>query len=252
MEKYPGLETFRHLKSPDLAIKAGLYSVHSGGEWWDIKGGQLDENSNDVARLFKCALTVRNNVGYTLSEVKQPGRIRQYGDGSLEGHGYECSPVDVYPKKSEYYINCIGIVATGLGDGENVSLLIHAFPPAITSKDSYFSSDLLKLFNVLREKSESQTIDCVIFGGALREGDEEGQYDRSIQIINDVAIESFGFTPTVITPPKNDRESERSLLERQGKRLYAVRTDALLDTANRRLYIWQSDEFDQTVSYKDK
>ncbi len=147
----------------------------------------------------------------------------------------ECNDHNKWSK--EPFLYCTGMIVSGVekDTGENISVMIHQNPGKLAHlhmkekelferKDNFIKKVSENIKNI-KEKCESKTIDCVIFGG--NNGGEV--YKESIGTLSKVCSDELGFEPVVLTGPKMSRE----IINREKLN----ETDTYFDNKNRRLYI---------------
>jgi len=139
---------------------------------------------------------------------------------------YVISPVDERPKSTIETRNCTSVTAVGRekGTGKEISILTHQDPSKFHNRyREPFVRDLKERLEELKNRCDEGTIDIAIAGGwfAEKDGKEDiTEYQKSLEIINSVVKEIFGFEAVVICGPKGyDKD------------------DIYFDTANRRLYV---------------
>jgi len=152
---------------------------------------------------------------------------------------YVISPLDDKNKSSEGFLNCTGVIGTGLDKTteKNISFLSHQFFGKLADKNvnrisgnetwlTSFISDLNTRLAELKERSVSGTVDVVIIGGTyfnLSGGAYQTDYKEAIRTLSQNVKNMFGFEPVVITGPKTSHPLQEE--------------DVFYDTENRRLYL---------------
>ena len=141
----------------------------------------------------------------------------------------------------EAFMYCTGMIVSGVekDTGKNISIMIHQNPgrhdhfhmkeEEIVEKKKKFIKRVSDGLENIKEKCESKTIDCVVFGGD--KGDD--LYKKSIETLNGVCSQVLGFEPVILTGPKMSSDGINSI-----KRLHE--TDVFFDNDNRRLHIVRS------------
>ena len=137
---------------------------------------------------------------------------------------YVISSINERSKFTEMVANCTSLIAVGRDKetGEEVSFLTHQHPREFhkNSKDP-FEKDLRESLEELRKRCVDKSIDVVIAGGLYDPNDDpEFAYEKSLDILAAVVKETLGFSPAVVSGPKEGGAD-----------------DVFFDTANRRLYV---------------
>jgi hypothetical protein len=146
----------------------------------------------------------------------------------------ECNDHDKWSK--EPFLYCTGVIVSGIdkSTSKNISVMIHRNPGKFSDEEGdkireNFLKKISESIKDIKEKSESETIDCVIFGGS--KGDDV--YEKSIETLSEVCSKELGFEPVVLTGPKMSRDRISSIERLQ-------ETDIFFDNKNRRLHIVRS------------
>ena len=175
---------------------------------------------------------------------------------------YVISPCDSQNKYSDSYLNCTGVVVSGVDKetGKNISFMSHQNPEwfldgigktsgnSINTNVVKFKQDLAKNINELKNRCISGTVDAVIFGGNkedfssdvpdekfIRGFDNEESYNKesydnyvnSIKVLRLVISNELGFSPVVMSGPNDNfttgLHSLTSYYDNENKRLYMIR-----------------------------
>ena len=169
---------------------------------------------------------------------------------------YVISPIDSKNKYSGDFLDCTGVVASGIDKktSKNISFMSHQNPDFFLDdeeKQIKFRKDLIQRLKELKEQSLPNTIDVVIVGGNeditpkkvpdenFRLGiddetkflkDEYTNYKESIQILNNTIIKVLEFSPTILIG-LNSRISQKPgsnnaldiYFDNKNRRLYTIR-----------------------------
>ncbi|MFA6386457.1 MAG: hypothetical protein WCW04_01675 [Candidatus Paceibacterota bacterium] len=152
-----------------------------------------------------------------------------YGDyyklnGMLNG-GYETYVISSVSSKDKFtkgLYDCTGCIVVGEDKetNENISILSHQDPKQflkshlIDSFKLHLSENLIKIL----QKSKKGSIDAIIYGGQKYGSD----FEKSVEVVSEIIKNELGFSPTVITGPKEGNGS----------------TDVYFDNKNRRVYLF--------------
>lgn len=145
---------------------------------------------------------------------------------------YVISELSETPKKSLGYINCTGLVATGIDDktGNNISFISHQEPRRI--KDMFpreFKQDLLLRLGELKERSIAGSLDIVIVGGndvPEKEGTTQN-YTNTINILSGIIEEKVNMKPVIAMGPKEKIGQDSIIYDTQKRNLYVSKTAGL-------------------------
>lgn len=151
---------------------------------------------------------------------------------------YIISNIDDNNKKSYGYINCTGLVVSGISKetGKNISLLTHQNPLAtLYEAKEIFTQHLNNSLSEFMGKIDTKTVDAVVFGGnffqerPLKEGRGTlaEEYIGSVRQLEEILEKHTDISPQVIIGPNMDFLGE---------------IDVAFDTKNKRLYIVRSDQ----------
>jgi len=152
---------------------------------------------------------------------------------------YVLSKVDETNKESRSYGPCTGLAVVGQNkEGRPISFLSHQTPHTIDAESRFseqFTHDLDEHLHALKEACKEGTIDVVIVGGSTTEyrslfGKKkisDATYGRVAHSLTDTVRKILMVEPRVFGPTVNSAESTGI-------------TDVILDTQNRRLYIWRT------------
>lgn len=145
---------------------------------------------------------------------------------------YVISEVSESSKKSLGYINCTGIVATGVDriTKNNISFISHQEPSRI--RDLFkeeFKQDLSSRLLELQEKSIPGSLDVVIAGGnAIQEKEETKEnYEQMILSVAGIVKENIGINPVITSGPKNKIGQDSVIYDTEKRNLYVSRTAGL-------------------------
>lgn len=147
---------------------------------------------------------------------------------------YVISPVDERSKESSAYYNCTGLIVSGKekGTGKEISFLTHQNPiKFLNEAKDEFVKDLESGMREIHERCEEGTIDAVVFGGNYFSlssyGDkvtiDNQEYIQSIELLNAEVSKVLGFSPLVMTGPKDTPDCESVMYDTQNRRLFMVK-----------------------------
>jgi hypothetical protein len=162
-------------------------------------------------------------VGHDVDYSGDPEKLEGKGYKNAGRETYVISIIDEKPKFTENLCNCTGMVAVGksIETGRDISFLTHQDPAQfLKAKKEQFVNDLKGKLNELKKKCVEGTVDVVLVGGNI-----DYDYDESIDFLNALVKETFGFSPVVAVGPK----------EWKGD-------DAYFDTSKRRLLVMRPSE----------
>ncbi len=124
---------------------------------------------------------------------------------------YVISPVTEKNLFSDKYLNCTGVVGIGKDklSGKEVAFISHQDPEYFVHKgpeySEKFKNDLKETLNELVARSESGTVEVVIFGGKIDPDNSESkksvEYVKSIDILNGIIRDSVGRSPAIVSGP---------------------------------------------------
>jgi len=140
---------------------------------------------------------------------------------------YIISGIDNKPKFTEKLYDCTSVVAVGrdIESNQEISFLTHQDPYSflrVTRLD--FIGDLKKRLVEMKSVCQPSTVDIVIIGGRISDTDD---YQKSINLLNTLVTDAFGFSPVVITGPK-DNGSEDIYFDTEHRKLFVIRPVSLL------------------------
>ncbi len=157
---------------------------------------------------------------------------------------YVISKLDSKDKYEYGYKDCIGLVVVGESkdSDENISIISHIDFEAVLANsedEESFKKSVISIIQELKNKVKAGSIDCLLFGGNSYENnpDEDSIFDsykKYIKYISSILKQELGFSPNVITGPK----------EREGD------TDIYFNNQNRRLYLFMPQQ-DKNISLRD-
>ncbi len=176
-----------------------------------------------------------------LDLMARPTPVDYYGNekewkrlGQKHGgkESYVISELDESDKFSSEYYDCIGLFAVGTEGNKNISILTHQDAHAretnigdklaVRSQSEAYEHDLRVTLRALKDRSESGTIDVVIFGGYDTSPET---YVASVKLVARVSQEVLGVDPVVIAGPKGTGSGD---------------TAVECDTQRRRIFIAQA------------
>lgn len=174
--------------------------------------GTAEEFAEDLAPMLDAMKT-----GHDINFFADPYKLEKCGVKNAGELTYVISPIDEKPKFTENLCDCTSLIAVGKNkSGVEVSLLTHQNPARfLTNKRKKFIEDLKSSLSNLKDMCAEGTIDVVLVGGR-----NYSRYEESINLLNSVVHDTFGFSPVVVTGPNEWGHD-----------------DGYFDTANRRLYV---------------
>jgi len=159
--------------------------------------------------------------GHDVDFFADPWKLEKRGIKSAGELTYAISPVDEKPKFTENLCTCTSLIAVGKGkNGKELSLLTHQDSTRFLKiKRQKFINDLKGRLNELKDMCVDGTIDIVLAGGNINHN-----YAESIEFLNSLVRETFGFSPVVIAGPK-DWKNDDGYLDTFNRRFYLIRPD---------------------------
>lgn len=227
-----------HLKDGVKPIVGGIYD----------KDNLDDETRGFLDNFINKSDTELIDWDFTESEA------RKNGINKIENRSYIISPCDFKNKYSIEFLNCIGLIVSGIdkNTGKNISFLSHQNPKILDNNESRakFKKDLNESFDLIINNCIPNTIDVVVFGGnkqdpaTFPEDDykpwihgvdnidsivKEPYYDyiNLIKFLNHIVFEKVGFSPVVMSGPndnfKTNKHSLNIYFDNENRRLYMLR-----------------------------
>jgi len=226
-----------------------LKSEHLNSEFKPIIGGIYDRNNLDQ-QTDELLDNFKKNGEFVNFVAKE----KELKEGNLLNNGtetYVISPCDSLDKYSLSYLDCTGVVASGVDKitGKNISFMSHQNPEVFLREEDTkqkFKKDLSETIDKLIALSEPNSVDVVIFGGQYERQSHdvpddkfrlgidsiddymEGPYSlylKSVKFLNFNLSKKLGFSPVVVTGPNDNFNSLNNT------------TSVYFDNENRRLYL---------------
>jgi hypothetical protein len=141
----------------------------------------------------------------------------------------QCTPEDKYSKN---FYDCTSIILIGksISSKKQLSIMTHQDPSKFLERHKeHFEYDLVRSIDMLKSKTEINSIDAVVLGGH----DDLKVYQQSIKRIDEILLYELHSSPTVLTGPD----------------LRGGPTDIFLDTQNRRVYVVRSYQYENTANH---
>ncbi len=205
------------------------------------------ENHSEPSHLKEGILPIMACIG-DMEEPEQTRDIRE-GKTMTVGFGYDkellgqldiknggedtyvISPIDGRSKHSSAYYNCTGLVVSGMEKEthKEISFLSHQNPVKFLAEaKSLFISDLESSMEEIKKRCEEGTIDAVIFGGNYFPISTYGnkvevdnqEYVQSIELLDQETSKVLGFSPLVMTGPKDTPDGESVIYDTDKRRLF--------------------------------
>ncbi|MFA6355055.1 MAG: hypothetical protein WCW65_01355 [Candidatus Paceibacterota bacterium] len=228
-----------------------LKNEHLNKEFKPIIGGIYDRNNLDPQTDILLD-NFKKNAEFVNFEAKEKER----NDRNLLSNGsetYVISPCDSLDKYSTSYLDCTGVVASGVGKltGKNISFMSHQNPEVFLRDDETkkkFKKDLSDSIDKLIASSVPGSVDVVIFGGQYERDSHdipednfrlgidniddymEGPYSlylKSIKFLNYNLSQKLRFSPVVMTGPNDNFYSSSNAtsvyFDNEKRRLYLIR-----------------------------
>lgn len=153
---------------------------------------------------------------------------------------YVISPVDDIDKLSTRFLDCTGLVVTGIDKktGKNISFLSHQDPKEFLSDNKdQFTVHLRQRFAEIKDRCIPSTIDAVIIGGNYitlpkSRSPYKQNYLNSIKLLSLETKQALGFEPSVINGPKQDMGEDKVYYDNENRRLYFIRPKVNPDTGS--------------------
>ena len=208
-----------------------------------------------------------------LEEIEEVGHNSDYhGDPKLlNRHGFKAdslagsptyvvSPIDERPKFTKGLCDCTTLVAVGRedGTGKEVSFLTHQDPKWFLKKQGHdFDKDAEERLRELKGRCLAGTVDIVIAGGLFgEEANYASHYTESLKKLTSLVKEVFGFTPVVVSGPK-DRGHDDVYLDTANRRFFVIRPEGRTTTLHNESFVasdvsevekkWEQAEFEKKV-----
>ncbi|MFZ2975342.1 MAG: hypothetical protein WA055_01785 [Candidatus Moraniibacteriota bacterium] len=170
------------------------------------------------------------HVDFSLKSV--PDLIKRGYGKSGEVSSYVISEINNFDKISKGFVNCTGVIIAGKDKetGEDISILSHQYPKYFLSdeiKKKKFLDDLNEKIYEIKERSERNSIDAVIFGGNYIKDKEDHKknYLNSISLLSKEISTILGFEPVVISGPKTGPAEEHIYYINDDRKLYLFKTE---------------------------
>jgi hypothetical protein len=215
-----------HLNNGVSPIMFCVGSTKQFGDIIALKKDSFDNNPED--------LDDKNHLNY--HDIDYDGDPWDLNMSKFKNAGeqtYVISIVDNLDKYSKRFVNCTGIVATGLDKkiNQNISLLSHQDPEYFLSSNSReqarFVRDLEERLSELKRRSEKGTIDAGIIGGKYIKyiPEFQKQYLESIKFLSKIIKNILGFEPVILTGSKKGAGDDTVFYQNNQRRLYILRPD---------------------------
>lgn len=161
--------------------------------------------------------------------------MREKGLTNAGEKTYVISPSNEQDKFSYGYKDCTGVIAVGRSkeNGKEISFMSHEDPQEfLEDVKSKFMVDLEHKIAGLKALSEEGTVDAVVFGGNYFKDRPNymKNYLDSIELLNKMIKQGFGFSPVVLTGPNVVGGNQAVYLETQKRRIHILKPEDLVRT----------------------